>query len=413
MQSKPCATARSRDAPPRQLCTSEVRGSSAWAISSQPDQRLAALEQQIRKAHVEQVLQCVDVGDAALAHEPLHRLALRPPLRIHLVAADVNAAIGKHPRDIVEQPRERRVHVLVGRVEAGRVHAETIRRRKRLVCSAPFRMRGEPARRVPRHVDLGHHADPEFGRVVDDTAEVFFGIKAPAAAEPRQFREALCLEPKRLVVAQVQMQHVELEQCHCVQRAQQRRHFDEMACDVDHQAAPRKTRRVVDQYARERATGCTELRECRETAQHPPLGRRRHPDFRAVDRQYVRLVVAEFGKHGGSDAAIDGDRRTSSADFRHSLRTADRPRARAATYARAPNRSWAARSSAATAQRCALRGAATAAMPEKRYSRQRSSRAIGLGGVGGPARLSVTARGLVNVGALLTPCLRLSHCDLK
>ncbi len=117
------------------------------------------------------------------------------------------------------------------------------------------------------HIQFRHHPNAQLGRVAHDVADVVFTEVAAVAAELRQLRKGAAAEAEGLIVAEVQMQHVQFDERHRVERAQNRRHGNEVPRDIDHQAAPNESRRIGDRYARHRfrpiALSCAERRKRR------------------------------------------------------------------------------------------------------------------------------------------------------
>ena len=69
---------------------------------------------------------------------------------------------------------------------------------------------------MSRHVQFRHHADAACGGVADQSVQLFPGV---VGVTVRQFRMGGSREPETLVVAQVQVQDVELVELHHVQSA--------------------------------------------------------------------------------------------------------------------------------------------------------------------------------------------------
>src|SRR5262245_7491143 len=142
------------------------------------------------------------VGKPVFRH-PTHDAPARPPpLRIHLVAADVHVFIREYGGHFLEQRRETLLYRLVGRIETRFVYAEALRWRELALPRTPLRQRREPACHVSRHVDLGHDANTPLGCVGNESFELVARVILAATAEAWQVGAPLARKAKSLIVRQ-------------------------------------------------------------------------------------------------------------------------------------------------------------------------------------------------------------------
>ncbi|WSG18337.1 hypothetical protein OIE66_16100 [Nonomuraea sp. NBC_01738] len=175
-----------------------------------------------------------------------------------LVAADVQERAGGERGHLGQHvSRERRRPL---RVEVGEQFVRAVRARQ-------FRVRPERGLAVPRQVDLRDDGDEPVGRVGHEAEVVGAAVELRPVAVARavgprpvggvgEARVAGDLQPPRLAVGQVQVQHVEPEQGEQVDDLLDLADGEEAADHVERQAAPPQRGAVehVDAGNRERVT---------------------------------------------------------------------------------------------------------------------------------------------------------------
>ena len=258
--------------------------------------------------------------ELVLAHEPLDP-RVRVPVRLaaHLVAADVDERIGEQPRHLAEEVGEELVDLLARRIHRRVVNAVLARESIRTGSAAKLGIRDEPARAVSRQVELGNDANAAVGGVGNDLLDVGLRVVAAPRAVLVQLRKEPALDAEALIVAQVQMQHVQLHGRHRIEVPQDHRLRHPVAYGVDHQPAPWIARAVLDRDHGQ-ADGAVgpldELQDGLETAQHSEGRLRGEGELVRAHRQRVRLVL---------DRLLD---RAAALRARHAERDAPTARAR-------------------------------------------------------------------------------------
>eukprot|EP00966_Prymnesium_polylepis_P328303 7384108-Prymnesium_polylepis.2 len=110
------------------------------------------------------------------------------------------------------------------------------------------RLDGHEAARVTGHVKLGDDADATIGSVGDDGPHIVLRVVAgvQACEGGGEVRVRLALNAEAAHVGCVQVEHVQLGRRHRVEQVVQEWQREEAAAAVDHQAAPRVGRCVLD-----------------------------------------------------------------------------------------------------------------------------------------------------------------------
>ena len=146
----------------------------------------------------------------------------------------------------------------------------------RRVAAAPAR------RRVARRVGLGHDGDAAQAAVLDEARHVVDGVGL--APTPRlQRREAREAQREGLVVAQVEVEHVQLRVAHGVDGPLQQARRQEVARRVHEETPVREARRVSHLERRRQ-----EVAVAAEGAEDHGLAQRLERPQRAVDRAAPR-----------------------------------------------------------------------------------------------------------------------------
>jgi len=176
-----------------------------------------------------------------------------------LVAADVQVLPRGHRREVAEHVLEedRSGRQRGGQPAEAHLHAEVLL--DRLAARHQLAVRVQRRVDVPRHVDLGHHRDAARGGVRQQGRPVVGRVVAARVAPDRrarrashQLRAGRQVQPPRLVVGEVQVQHVELVRRDEVDDPPQVVGGHHVPGDVHGQAAPRVARRILDEHGGDR-----------------------------------------------------------------------------------------------------------------------------------------------------------------
>ena len=159
------------------------------------------------------------------------------------VAADVDQLAGHRSRSVVHVSEQ-----FVGGLPVGAhrhlADAGVVVQRRGDAVTAQLRVGAQRGRRVPRGVELGDDLDEPVGGVADDPGVVRRRVEAAGTAldvvrrahlgeqRPRRHHQ-----PPPLVVAQVEVEVVDLVQRHQVDVAEHRLDREEVPGDVEHRAA--------------------------------------------------------------------------------------------------------------------------------------------------------------------------------
>ena len=162
---------------------------------------------------------------------------------------------------------------------------------------------------MPRNIKLRDDPDPAGRGVRDDPAHLFLREVMAVGAEFVQVGKFLALDAEALVLGQVQVQDVELYERHAVEVALDDLQRLPVARHIDHQAAPGKTRPVLDAHRRQEPPGggvrLEQLQQCFEAMQGTEHGRSPEDGLRGSYLETVRLVLAEYRDGGTRRGAFD------------------------------------------------------------------------------------------------------------
>ncbi len=253
-------------------------------------------------------LQIVVVFHAVGAHERLN-LGIRVPLlAVDFVAPDMKKLVGKKPSHLADECVEKLVSFLPrgvhGRIENAPLALNLIRSRP----AGQFGIAHEPGRCVPRHVELGNHANAALARIRDQFPDLVLGVVQTVRTHVRQLGKFLAFNAEALVFREMPVKHVELHRGHAVQVALQNVERNKVAAHVDHQSAPGKARAVLDRnrrHGKTRARGLHQLQESLQPTHDAERGRRVQPGAGAADVQLVGFVFTQFLHGFGSGGGLE------------------------------------------------------------------------------------------------------------
>ena len=206
-----------------------------------------------------------------LAHVGLDLRVRVPLFAVALVAADMEVGVGKERRHLPQKLIEKLERAFARRVH-GRVHdAPAVRNLVRARAAGQLWIPYEPRRGVAGHIEFGNHADAAIVRVLDDVCDLLLRVVETVRALFLKKRIDLAFDWETLVIREMPVEDIELHRFHAVQVALD--HVDrlEVAAGINHQAAPREARLVVDGDRRRGETlrgDVHQLQKCLQAVQH-------------------------------------------------------------------------------------------------------------------------------------------------
>ena len=208
------------------------------------------------------------VADSQSAQARLGRRRVAPLRLLDLVATHMDVRAGKKRHHLGEHVLDEREGRVLEVVDVGVDAPVRGHLGGRARDRGKLRVGHHRRARVARHLDLGDDGDAALGGVGHERTHrvlrVVAAVEARLAgrgiqvglrggtgghaprADLREARVLADLEPPRLVVGQVPVQHVQLVDRHPVDEGEDEFRRLEVARRVEHDAAPRKARRVVD-----------------------------------------------------------------------------------------------------------------------------------------------------------------------
>ena len=193
-----------------------------------------------------------------------------PGRRRDLVAANMEIGVGKQARHLLEQPPNEGVGLGFGRVHRRPEHRDPVVRIEG--AGRQFGIGGHDRAGVRRQVDLRHDTHAARRRIGHQVAHLILGVILAVAGDRGQAGIEQALDAEALVVAEMQVKHVQLDPFHGVDLTLQRLQRHEVARRVDHQAAPRETWRILDlDIGQDRPLAATfhQLTQGGQAPQHP------------------------------------------------------------------------------------------------------------------------------------------------
>ena len=139
-----------------------------------------------------------------------------------------------------------------------------------------LRIADEPARRMTGHVQLGHDTDPAVTGEHHDLPDLCLRVEHAIGPGLMQLREDLALHAEALIIAEMPVQHVELDRGHRVEVALDDLGGDPVPLSVDEQTAPREARPIGDARLRDAeaaAAKTDQLQEGLDATQRPMRAR--------------------------------------------------------------------------------------------------------------------------------------------
>ena len=219
---------------------------------------------------------------------------------------------GEHFRSLRKYPVYRLVHALLAGAQYLGVYPEPTRHLGRLAGARKFGISGDDRTRVSGHVYLRHDLDKPLRGIVHDLLDLRLGVIAAdgfaVAARPLalatylvQLGHGVYAQTEALVVADVEVEIIELEERHGVDELLHRIHAEKVAAHVDHSRTVGVARFVVHrtrgQIRLQRAS--RELQECHGGMEEPLVVLRQRGDSLRSDLQHViplRFALRKF--HG-------------------------------------------------------------------------------------------------------------------
>ena len=263
------------------------------------DASLAMPRKNLSNSGGEIALQLARLRDPSFTHECFDVRHALPRSRMHFVTTDVHEFVRKQRRNFRKQCVEKHIGFLARRIQTAAADTELLAQLPVLrQCLGQRREQGrelriahQPTLAMARHIQLGNHANATFIRVAHQVTNIILGIELTVTSSASQARQRNALQAKTLIVAEVQVQHVELQGRHTIQHAQQIANRQEMARRVEHHAAIGKARGVVDSAFRNLAS-VDELQQRFNSPMQTQYMRRHQTGMCSSDVQRITLVTS-------------------------------------------------------------------------------------------------------------------------
>ncbi len=104
------------------------------------------------------------------------------------------------------------------------------------------------------HVKLGNHPDAACPRIGDHFAQLILGVVFALGCDLGQLGKFLAFGAESLIVAEMPVKDIEFRGGHAIERSFHRAHRLKMAAHIEHEAAPAKTRHIVDGHGGQHAS---------------------------------------------------------------------------------------------------------------------------------------------------------------
>ena len=234
-----------------------------------PADQLALVRRQVLFHPLHQPrLQLRPAGQLVLFDGPLAVGTLEPPLRIHLVTANMDVGGGKQRHRLVQHIlQEGEGAFLAGAHDiaaagagkplgrAGEAEEEIGLALLLGIAGQQFGIGGDHRLGMAGHLDLGDDRDVTRGGVGDNRLDLVLRVETAITADRRlfapggdtgQLRIFLDLQPPAMAIDQMPVKDIELVHRHPVEPAPDLVGGLEMAGGIEHESAPAKARLVVD-----------------------------------------------------------------------------------------------------------------------------------------------------------------------
>jgi len=179
----------------------------------------------------------------------LERLNLRigiPLFAVHLVATDVEIVVGEKLGHLADEIIKKLVDLLVRRVHCRIEDSPPALDSVRPFSAGQLGMADEPRGAVTRHIEFRHHADAAISGVSNQVANLVLRVVEGVGTQFVELWIFPALHAKTLILREVPVKNVHLHGFHAVDVPANDIERNEMACGIDHQTAPRKTRLVLN-----------------------------------------------------------------------------------------------------------------------------------------------------------------------
>src|SRR5260370_30301331 len=97
---------------------------------------------------------------------------------------------------------------------------------------------------MARDIEFREHAYAAIMRVGNEVSNLCLSVIQTVGSHFVQLRKAFALDPKALIIGKVPVQNIHLHRGHSVQVALEDVQWNEMAADIDEQAAPGEARLI-------------------------------------------------------------------------------------------------------------------------------------------------------------------------
>src|SRR5579863_526485 len=171
-----------------------------------------------------------------------------PSFPVYLVSANVEIMIRKKFGHLPDKRVEKLVGFFIGWIHGRIQHAPLRVDFERPRGTGDFRITDKPGRAVSRHVEFRDNADSAITRVSDDIANLILLVVLTARAQGVQLRQFFAFGAESLIVRKMPVEDVQFHRFHPIEVALQHIEWSKVPAGINHQAAPRETRLVLNGY---------------------------------------------------------------------------------------------------------------------------------------------------------------------
>ena len=171
-----------------------------------------------------------------------------PRLSIHFVSTDVEIVVGKELGHFSDENIEKLVGLLVSGIHRRIHHAPFFFDLERSRRTGDFGIPHKPGAAVAGHIKFRNDANSAIARVRNQLANFVLRVIRSARPHAMQLRQFLGLGAKSLIVRDMPVKDVHLHRFHSVQVPLEHFHGRKVPARIDQQAAPAKSRLVLDAH---------------------------------------------------------------------------------------------------------------------------------------------------------------------
>ena len=167
-------------------------------------------------------------------------------------------------------------------------------------------------------VELRDYPNAAIVRVGNEVADFSLRVVQPLGPHLLQLRKSLALHAEALIVREMPVQNIHLHGSHAVEIALQHLNRDQVAADVNEQAAPREARLVFDRDDGDRESGggrLNQLEKSLHSVKNAERSRCRKRRAGAANRKFVRFILPELLDLVATVFGVNGQGRTCRTSF--------------------------------------------------------------------------------------------------